>query len=137
MAERFEDLRAWQTARSLTNEVYVLTRRDGFENDFALKDQIRRAAISVMSNISEGFESRTRPRFIDFLGRAKASAGKVRSPLVIARDQESLSEETFSRINDLADKVPRQLYHLIRHLEQRDAPDHVRELPEEYKHASR
>ncbi len=132
MAERFEDLRAWQTARSLTNEVYALTKRKSFADDWALKDQIRRAAISVMSNISEGFESRTRPRFIDFLGRAKASAGEVRSQLVIAHDQDYLSDEAFSQINDLADKVSRQLYHLIRHLEQRDGPDHVRELPTEY-----
>ena len=81
MAERFEDLRAWQTARALTNRVYALTTRDDFESDWALKDQIRRAVISVMSNISEGFESRTRPQFIDFLGTAKASAGEVRSQL--------------------------------------------------------
>ena len=81
MAERFEDLLAWQTARALTNRVYALTTRDDSESDWALKDQIRRAVISVMSNISEGFESRTRPQFIDFLGTAKASAGEVRSQL--------------------------------------------------------
>lgn len=132
MAEWFEDLRAWKTARSLTNEVYALTKRESFANDWALKDQIRRASISVMLNIAEGFESRTRPQFINFLGTAKASAGEVRSRLVIAHDQEYLSDETFSRINDLADKVSRQLYHLIRHLEQSDGPDHVRELPTEY-----
>ena len=87
MAERFEDLRAWHTARFLANEVYARTRREGFEKDFAPKDQIRRAAISVMSNISEGFESRTRPQFINCLGIAKASAGEVRSQLYVAQDQ--------------------------------------------------
>ena len=131
MAERFEDLRAWKTARSLTNEV-ALTKRESLANDWALKDQIRRASISVMPNIAEGFKSRTRSQFINFLGTAKASAGEVRSQLVIAHDQEYLSDETFSWINDLADKVSRQLYHLIRHLEQSDGPDHVRELPTEY-----
>ena len=100
-------------------------------DDWALEDQIRRASISVMSNIAEGFESRTRSQFINFLGTDKASAGEVRSQLVIAHDQEYLSDETFSRINDPADKVSRQLYHLTRHLKQNDGPDHVRELPTE------
>jgi len=80
----------------------------------------------------EGFESRTRPRFVDFLGTAKASAGEVRSQLYIAQDQGYLDEEKLEAIFELADKVSRQLYHLIRHLEQRDGPDKVRELPPEY-----
>jgi four helix bundle protein len=79
MAERFEDLRVWQTARELTNRIYAVTNRDPFSDDWALRDQIRRAAISVVSNIAEGFESRTREQFIDFLGRAKASAGEIRA----------------------------------------------------------
>lgn len=132
MAERFEDLRAWKTARTLTNRVYALTKTKDFENDWALKDQIRRAAISVMSNIAEGFESRTRPRFVDLLGRAKASAGEVRSQLIIAYDQGYMDEEEFVETSDLADKVSRQLYHLIRHLENHDGSEQVRELPAEY-----
>lgn len=132
MAERFEDLRAWQTSRTLTNEVYAVTKRERFESDWALRDQIRRAAISVMSNIAEGFESRTRARFIDFLGRAKASAKEVRSQLVVARDQEYITSEEFDRISDVADKASRQLYHLIRHLESDSGPEQVREIPAEY-----
>ena len=132
MAERSEDLRAWQTARALTNRVYALTTRDDFESDWALKDQIRRAVISVMSNISEGFESRTRPQFIDFLGTAKASAGEVRSQLYVAHDQEYLDDSEFETVSDLADKASRQLYHLIQHLEQSDGSNRVRELPAEY-----
>ena len=137
MAERFEDLRAWQTARALTNEVYALTKRESLANDWALKDQIRRAAISVMSNIAEGFESRTRPQFIDFLGTAKASAGEVRSQLYVAHDQGYLNDEEFEAISDQADKASRQLYRLIQHLEQNAGPDHVRELPEEYEYTLR
>jgi four helix bundle protein len=132
MAERFEDLRAWQTARTLTNEVYAVSKRGPFENDWALKDQIRRAAISVMSNIAEGFESRTRARFVDFLGRAKASAGEVRSQLVIAYDQDYLSADEGDRISDLAGKVSRQLHNLIQYLQEDAGADHVRELPAEY-----
>lgn len=132
MAERFEDLRAWQTARELTNEIYAVTKRDPFTSDWSLKDQIRRAAISVMSNVAEGFESRTRARFVDFLGRAKASAGEVRSQLVIARDQEYLQADEYERISDLSDKVSRQLYNLIRHLESDSGSQHVREIPADY-----
>jgi four helix bundle protein len=133
MAERSEDLRAWRTARTLTNHVYALSKTNGFADDWVLKDQIRRAAISVMSNIAEGFESRTRPEFIDFLGTAKASAGEVRSQLYVAQDQGYLDEEEFNAASDLADKASRQLYHLIRHLKNRDGgSDRVRDLPEEY-----
>ena len=133
MAERFEDLRVWTSARTLTNHVYALSKKDGFTDDWTLKDQIRRAAISVMSNIAEGFESRTRPQFIDFLGTAKASAGEVRSQLYVARDQGYLDEEEFEAVSDLSDKLSRQLYSLIQHLKSRgDAHDRVHELSSEY-----
>lgn len=132
VAERFEDLRVWQTARTLTDQIYALTKRKPFEADWALKDQIRRAAISVMSNIAEGFESRTQAQFIDFLGTAKASAGEVRSQLYIARDQGYLGEEEFESLFDLADKASRQLHRLIRHLDQNGGAGHVRELPAKY-----
>ena len=78
MAETFEDLRVWQTARTLTNAVYEHTDTGTFSQDFGLRDQIQRAAVSVMSNIAEGFESRTWSQFIHYLGQAKASAGEVR-----------------------------------------------------------
>lgn len=132
MAEKFEDLRAWQTARTLTNHVYALSTKEGFKKDWALKDQIRRAAVSVMSNIAEGFESRTRPQFIDFLGTAKASAGEVRSQLYVAQDQGYLNDDEFESVSDLADKVSRQLFHLLRHLKETDGAGSVRELPVEY-----
>ena len=133
VAERFEDLRAWQTARTLTNNVYALSKKEGWKSDWTLKDQIRRAAVSAMSNIAEGFESRTRPQFIDFLGTAKASAGEVRSQLYVARDQGYIDESEFEAMSDLADKLSRQLYSLIRHLtNQGDASGRVREIPTEY-----
>lgn len=94
MAEKFEDLRVWRTVRTLTNCIYALSRKGEFEHDWSLKDQIRCASINVIPNIAEGFESRTYSQFINFLGTAKASAGEVRSQLVIAHDQEYLSEST-------------------------------------------
>ncbi len=84
---QFEDIEAWKTARQLTNAVYAHTNHQGFNRDFGLRDQIRRASVSVMSNIAEGFESRTDVQFINFLGMARASAGEVRAQLYIALDQ--------------------------------------------------
>ena len=83
---RFEDIEAWKTARELTRMVYALTEQGQFAKDFGLKNQIQRSSVSVMSNIAEGFESRTQAKFIDYLGHAKASAGEVRSQLYIALD---------------------------------------------------
>jgi len=69
---RFEEIEAWQTARQLT-------KLGPLAKDFGLRDQMRRAAVSIMSNIAEGYESRTQTLFIEFLGRAKASAGELRA----------------------------------------------------------
>ena len=68
-----EDVEAWQTARELTLSVYALTKRKPFALDYGLVDQIRRAAVSIMSNIAEGFESQTDKTFVRFLGISKAS----------------------------------------------------------------
>ena len=69
--KRFEEIQAWQTARELTRLVYSLSKEGLFSRDFGLCDQMRRAGVSVMSNIAEGFESRTQALFIEFLGRAQ------------------------------------------------------------------
>ncbi|MEI8188965.1 MAG: four helix bundle protein, partial [candidate division NC10 bacterium] len=78
MVDRFEDLEAWKTARQLVNLIYDLSSRSPFSRDFGFVDQARRAAVSVMNNIAEGFESRTQGLFTEYLGRAKGSAGEVR-----------------------------------------------------------
>ena len=88
---RFEDIQAWLTARQLTNMIYELSNQIGFSRDFGLRDQIRRASVSVMSNVAEGFESRTDIQFINFLGMARASAGEVRAQLYIASDQKYIT----------------------------------------------
>ena len=81
---------------------------------------------------AEGFESRTRTLFVDFLGRAKASAGEVRAQLVVARDQKYVNEGEFEAVHDRADKVSRQLHNLTQSLERSNNPDDVREVPSEY-----
>ncbi len=73
--ERFEQIEAWKTARDLTHLIYEVSNQGNFNRDFGLRDQMRRAAVSILSNIAEGFESRTQSMFIEYLGRAKASSG--------------------------------------------------------------
>jgi four helix bundle protein len=85
--KNFEDLEIWKDARSLTRGIYQLTRDSRFSKDFALREQIRRAAVSIMSNIAEGFERGGNQEFIQFLYVAKASCGEVRSQLYVALDQ--------------------------------------------------
>ncbi len=82
--KNFEDLEIWKDARLLTRGIYQLTRDSTFSKDFALRDQMRRAAVSIMSNIAEGFERGGNQEFIQFLYVAKASCGEVRSQLYVA-----------------------------------------------------
>src|SRR5512140_1300547 len=92
---KFEDIQAWQTARELTKAIYRLTKQEGFIRDFGLQNQIRRAAVSIMSNIAEGFDSRTDVQFNNFLGTARASAGEVKAQLYAALDQGYITEVQF------------------------------------------
>ena len=114
---RFEEIDSWMSARQLTNTVYALGNQAGFNRDFGLRDQIRRASVSIMSNIAEGFESRTDIQFINFLGMARASAGEVRSQLYIALDQSYISEEQFKDAHGVAEKCARQISKFISYLE--------------------
>ena len=92
-----------------------------FSRDFGLRDQMRRAGVSVMSNIAEGFESRTRPMFIEYLGRAKASAGELRAQLFVALDAGYVTDEEFHELRDLAEKISAQISRLSTYL--KSAPD--------------
>lgn len=96
--ERFEDIKAWQTARDLVSAVYRVSGKGKFEKDFGLRDQIRRASVSVMSNIAEGFERCSDREFHRFLYIAKGSAGEVRSQLFVALDLGYMTSDEF---NDL------------------------------------
>jgi four helix bundle protein len=105
--QKFEDLIAWQKARELAKQIYQFTDVGKFSKDFGLRDQIRRASISVMSNIAEGFERGGRPEFHHFLVISKASCAEVRSQLYIAKDIGYLSESIFSELMNLATEVSR------------------------------
>jgi len=129
---RFEDIESWKTARQLTNSVYAHTNQTGFSRDFGLRDQIRRASVSVMSNIAEGFESRTDVQFINFLGMARASAGEVRAQLYIALDQKYISEEQFKETFALAQTCARQISNFMKYLEANPRPRRVSDDSTDY-----
>ena len=95
---RFEDLEAWKVARELTREIYGLTNTGRFSQDYGLTNQIRKASVSVMSNVAEGFERDGNKEFLSFLSIAKASAGEVRSQLYVAFDQDYVSANDFERV---------------------------------------
>jgi four helix bundle protein len=102
---RFEDLIAWQKARVLAREIYTVSRSEKFSKDFALIDQIRRASISILSNIAEGFERGGRTEFHQFLVVAKGSCGEVRSQLYVALDAGYLKEDVFQNLYRMAQEA--------------------------------
>jgi len=110
--KNFEDLEIWKDARLLTKAIYQMTKDTRFAKDFALRDQIRRASMSVMSNIAEGFERGGNQEFIQFLYVAKASCGEVRSQLYVVFDQGYVAQKDC----DAASKSFRRLSIMISNL---------------------
>jgi four helix bundle protein len=105
--ERFEDLIAWQKARQLTRHIYSITRVGEFSKDFGLRDQIRRASVSVMSNVAEGFDRGGRAEFHRFLVIAKGSCAEVRSQLYVAFDAGYIDKEVFTKLSSNTVEVSR------------------------------
>ena len=114
--KKFEDLESWKKARSLTNNVYEATAAGSFSRDFALKDQIRRASISILSNIAEGFERGGDREFLQFLAVAKGSCGEVRSQLYIAVDQGYLTPDLSASLLNHAVEIGRMISGLMKYL---------------------
>ena len=112
----FEDIDAWQDARALAKEIYLMSRLSPFERDFALKDQIRRSAVSILSNIAEGFERDGNAEFIQFLSVAKGSCGELCAQLYIAFDCGYIDEASFERLSEDARRISRLINGLIRYL---------------------
>jgi four helix bundle protein len=114
--EKFEDMKVWQDSRELTNAIYALTTSGKFSRDFGLRDQIQRAAVSVMSNIAEGYERANRKEFIVFLLYAKGSVGEVRSQLYVASDLSYITIEQFNKATAQALEVALQLGSFVKYL---------------------
>ena len=114
--ESFEDLNVYKQARALTNEVYNITRQGDFSKDYGLMDQIRRASVSIMSNIAEGFERGTNAEFSQFLFIAKGSCGEVRAQLSIAFDQKYIEGNIYNNLVDRCRRISGMLSNLITYL---------------------
>ena len=118
MAEikKFEDIEAWQKGRELTRLIYAVTGSGDFARDFGLKDQMRRAAVSIMSNIAEGFDRGGNREFIQFLSVAKGSAAEVQAQLYVALDAGYINRDHFKNLYDLAGDVGRLIGGFMRYL---------------------
>jgi four helix bundle protein len=116
--DKIEDIVVWQLAIELTNSIYIITNNVLFNKDFALRDQIRKSAISIPSNIAEGFERNSTNQFLYFLVIAKGSAGELRTQLLIAKNQNYITESDFEKINKEALEVSRKLGSFITYLKE-------------------
>ncbi|MCR4289795.1 MAG: four helix bundle protein [Candidatus Scalindua sp.] len=115
-AKYFEDLEIWKLSRELTNKIYNVSNDGKFAKDFGLRDQIRRAAVSIMSNIAEGYERGGNQEFIQFLSIAKASCGEVRSQLYVAMDQCYIGNTKCELIIDECRKLSIMINNFIEYL---------------------
>ena len=113
---RFEEIEGWRLGRELSRVTYEMTKSGEFRKDYGLKDQIRRAAGSVMHNIAEGFDGGSNPEFIKFLRYAQRSCSEVQSQLYIALDQSYVSDEQFAATYELADHARSKIGGLIAYL---------------------
>lgn len=114
--KKFEDIESWKRARKLTKDVYIVTAKGKFSTDFGLKDQIRRAAVSILSNIAEGFERGGDKEFLQFLAIAKGSSGEVRAQLYVALDLEYISLAQFDALAQAATEVSQLLSGFMKYL---------------------
>jgi four helix bundle protein len=114
---KFEDLDIWKESLIITREIYDLTSQPKFSKDFALRDQIRRAVISISSNIVEGFEKNNNNEFIRFLKITKGSIGEVRNQLYIALAASYINDNDFKKLDDKLNKLASQVGAFISYLE--------------------
>jgi four helix bundle protein len=114
--KNFEDLEIWKEARRLTREVYSLSKTARFSTDFGLRDQMQRAAVSIMSNIAEGFERGGNQEFVQFLYIAKGSCGEVRSQVYAALDQGYIDQKVMDNLLAILKRLSVMIKHLIDHL---------------------
>ena len=116
--EKFQDLECWKLSRELVVKIYRLSKRENFANDFDLMRQIRRASVSVMSNIAEGFCRRGDKEFRNFLHISAVSCGEVLSQLYVAMDLEYISKKLFLEMYGLVSRVNGTIFGLIKYLNQ-------------------
>ncbi len=114
--KRFEDINAWQKARQATRQIYEITSEGSFARDYSLRDQLRRASVSIMANIAEGFGRHSDKEFSHFLSLAHGSAAETQSHLYVALDFNYIDQEQFSSLYELLNEVSRMTLALAQHL---------------------
>ena len=119
--ESFEDLLVWQKGMEIVKQVYLISREGELCRDFALRDQLRRAAISIPTNIAEGFERSSRKEYLNFLNYAKGSTGEVRSLLNVASDLGYLEPSQHEALRQAVMEVSRYLFNQIKSLRSCDS----------------
>ena len=118
---RFEDIEGWKKARELAQTVYQLTDSTAIARDFGLRDQLRRAAVSVMANIAEGFGRGGNREFILFLGHARGSCAELKSHFYVALDAGLLSKQGFARLYELASEMEGLVSGFMKYLQNSEA----------------
>ncbi|MBD2531910.1 four helix bundle protein [Nostoc flagelliforme FACHB-838] len=116
--ETFEDLKVWQKCIDLVKVIYLITKEGEFSRDFGLRDQLRRASVSIPTNIAEGFERYSRKEYLNFLNIAKGSAGEVRSLLRVALEVSYLEQQTYVQLSSQAMELSRMLSNQIQAINQ-------------------
>jgi len=114
--KQFEDLDIWKEAIEVAAKVYKLTNTESIKNDWSMKDQIRRSAISISSNIAEGFEYNNNKQFVRFLGYSKGSAGELRSQLFLLKEVNSIDITDFGDLNDRLISLSKKIMSFIKYL---------------------
>ena len=130
--KRFEDLHCWKSARELVNMIYGATNESPFNRDFGLRDQIRRAAVSVMSNIAEGFNAGSDAEFMRFLSFSRRSVSETQSQTYVAFDQKYITQDIFDQIYAKANETERQVNTLISYLNRSKTQYQAREESSTY-----
>ncbi len=114
---KFEDIEAWQNARDLTKGIYEFCNEGRASKDFGYRDQVQRAAISVTSNIAEGFELNNNKEFVRYLKYSKGSCGEIRSLLIVASDLQYINEKKYVELSALSIKISSQIANFIKYLQ--------------------
>ena len=117
---RFEELEVWQEARLLNKSIWQLTQKEDFKSYFSLNEQLRRASISIMNNISEGFERNGNKEFVQFLSIAKGSTAEVKNMLYALLDLELISQKEFEELSQASEKLRNKIAKLKNYLKTSD-----------------
>ena len=117
---RFEELEVWQEARLLNKSIWQLTQKEDFKSYFSLNEQLRRASISIMNNISEGFDRNGNKEFVQFLSIAKGNTAEVKNMLYALLDLELISQKEFEELSQASEKLRNKIAKLMNYLKTSD-----------------